>query len=577
MAAADDILRIFREFNRYTGDGKPGAPINAPLPVGDPQSGAHHPKKAELRAVLAGLVTDLEEGVDAVRDTLIEFRSRYLGAYDADPTADPEGNPLIIGALYFNTAEEVFRVWTGAAWRDLVAGSGSGGLAEVATRAALKAVSVNSRSVVFLNESGREGLFVLRTGSPPVTDTQEGVYVVSGTSGYYWERASGRLPTVRAFGAILDGTTNDSAAIQGAINVLGIAIIPYTATGFVAGGIDINPALGHIIRSEKRPVWKLPASATHAIRVLPASVAQSYAYIDDFVFDGAAAPATSGAILMNTSAGVVSGLRCKGLVVKDCGFAYKEEDSASNFVVDVEFGDVLCIFPRGRQIYSRRSRGFFKWNNIKVDNTYNVVGGRPRVTWNSVYFGDVLGLDFNELDVVGEVPGGTNNLSYQAGAIAVVIDGLVGGRGSIYGRRLLVDNTCGPAIQIRNAFNVEIDLMQAYANLGVAVELNTVSKSTFSKVKTFGGKGLANASAEASGLAMIACSLVTVSVLESENNTGSGSLHPGRLLEQQHHLRLLRRQHRQPQQTGGSDSHRERGRLPVPGQGVPRYLQLASQ
>lgn len=381
-------------------------------------------------------------------------------------------------------------------------------------------------TTAFLSEVGREGAFVLKAGSPPVTDTQEGVYVVSNTAGYYWERiyAPAMAPTVRAFGAALDGSTDDSNAIKGAIAVTGIAFIPYTSTGFVAGEVDITPSARHVIRAERTPTWKLGATHAYAIRVKPSSVADAYAYIDKFVFDGSAAPSTSGAILINTSAGNVSGLRCGGLIARDCGFAYREEDSASNFVVDMQFDDVLCFYTRGRQIYSRRSRGFFSWGDIKVDNTYNVVGGRPRVTWNSIYFGDVLGLDFNCMDVVGEVPGSPNNLSYQAGAIGIVIDGVVtSGRGSIYGRRMLVDNTCGPGIQLTNLFNVSIDTIQSYGNLGVPIELVNVSKSALARVKAFGGKGVANAAASASGVAMSACTNVILDVLEAENCTGSGN------------------------------------------------------
>lgn len=59
MAAEDVVNRAFREFNRYTGDGKPGEPTGAPLPVGDPQSGVHHPKKVELRAMLIEVLVSM--------------------------------------------------------------------------------------------------------------------------------------------------------------------------------------------------------------------------------------------------------------------------------------------------------------------------------------------------------------------------------------------------------------------------------------------------------------------------------------------------------------------------------------
>lgn len=48
----EKVRRVLREFKRYTGDGLPGEPVNAPLPVGDPQSGVNNPSKRELRGAL---------------------------------------------------------------------------------------------------------------------------------------------------------------------------------------------------------------------------------------------------------------------------------------------------------------------------------------------------------------------------------------------------------------------------------------------------------------------------------------------------------------------------------------------
>lgn len=45
------------------------------------------------------------------------FDDRYLGPYASDPTLDNDGNPLIVGALYFNTAG-VLRVYDGALWQN---------------------------------------------------------------------------------------------------------------------------------------------------------------------------------------------------------------------------------------------------------------------------------------------------------------------------------------------------------------------------------------------------------------------------------------------------------------------------
>lgn len=114
----DLINRVLREFRRYTGDGLPGEPTGAPLPVGDPQSGPHNPKKAELRSALIEAVIGAYEASEESAKTLSEFRRRYLGAFASDPNTDNEGDPLEPGALYFNTTYGKFRVWTGAVWQD---------------------------------------------------------------------------------------------------------------------------------------------------------------------------------------------------------------------------------------------------------------------------------------------------------------------------------------------------------------------------------------------------------------------------------------------------------------------------
>ena len=44
------------------------------------------------------------------------FDDRYLGAKTSDPSVDNDGNALLTGALYWNSATGVFKVWSGSAW-----------------------------------------------------------------------------------------------------------------------------------------------------------------------------------------------------------------------------------------------------------------------------------------------------------------------------------------------------------------------------------------------------------------------------------------------------------------------------
>lgn len=47
---------------------------------------------------------------------LSDFQARYLGARSANPTHDGNGNPVVEGALYWNTVAKNMRAYDGAAW-----------------------------------------------------------------------------------------------------------------------------------------------------------------------------------------------------------------------------------------------------------------------------------------------------------------------------------------------------------------------------------------------------------------------------------------------------------------------------
>lgn len=50
-----------------------------------------------------------------------QFDDTYLGQKASDPTVDNDGNPLITGALYYNTVSTKMRVYTGSGWIDVAA------------------------------------------------------------------------------------------------------------------------------------------------------------------------------------------------------------------------------------------------------------------------------------------------------------------------------------------------------------------------------------------------------------------------------------------------------------------------
>ncbi|MDV6330685.1 hypothetical protein [Asticcacaulis sp. 201] len=110
----------------------------------------------------------------------------------------------------------------------------------VATRTDLKALSTTTTAAAVLTESGREGTFILQTGTPPVSDPQEAIFVVSSTSGYYWRRDFTGGANFRWFGAdaVYTPTTNNWTQFQNALALCGALgaplYIPEGRYGFTA-------------------------------------------------------------------------------------------------------------------------------------------------------------------------------------------------------------------------------------------------------------------------------------------------------------------------------------------------------
>lgn len=81
--------------------------------------------------VVSGLtLADIEAQVplaqaaaDAAAASLDSFDDRYLGAKSSDPTTDNDGDPLIVGALYWNTPLAVMKSWSGTGWAALGGGA----------------------------------------------------------------------------------------------------------------------------------------------------------------------------------------------------------------------------------------------------------------------------------------------------------------------------------------------------------------------------------------------------------------------------------------------------------------------
>ena len=76
--------------------------------------------QATAAAGSATSAVSAQAAAEAARDSALaaydNFDDRYLGAKATNPTVDNDGNPLVAGALYFNTTSQDMRIYTGSAW-----------------------------------------------------------------------------------------------------------------------------------------------------------------------------------------------------------------------------------------------------------------------------------------------------------------------------------------------------------------------------------------------------------------------------------------------------------------------------
>jgi len=128
----------------------------------------------------AGSASTASAAAASALAALDSFDDRYLGAKSSDPTVDNDGDPLVAGALYFNTVSEVMKLYTGSAW---VAAYVSGEASNIAFTPTGDIAATNVQTAIA----------ELDTEKVPRTGTTGAAVIPSGTEAQRPSPAAGQL------------------------------------------------------------------------------------------------------------------------------------------------------------------------------------------------------------------------------------------------------------------------------------------------------------------------------------------------------------------------------------------------
>jgi len=290
-----------------------------------------------------------------------QFADTYLGHKAVEPTTDDDGDALIVGALYFNTVDNELRVYDGTDWQAVYAGAlkvnnFTGDGATVAYTLTTAPNNENSTQVYIDGVYQQKdtyttvGAVLTFSEAPPtsagievmiissfevgITDAQNVTYSQGGTgaSSRTVENKLQETVSVKDFGAVGDGVTDDTAAINAALAASDNVFVPagvYSVTSTIVVGT-----------SGKRLVGDSPALDnyyTDAVSVIQYNgVASNTTAVIQLGGNAVGAePSTAGSnnqlinlhIDANSLAGfcVYGTYATNGSIIRDCSFRYSLE------------------------------------------------------------------------------------------------------------------------------------------------------------------------------------------------------------------------------------------------------------
>lgn len=328
-----------------------------------------------------------------------------------------------------------------------------------------------------------------------------------------WQSKASDYVSILDYGAIGDGNVSNASANATALtNALATGKkvwIPYTAAGYHFGTNQITVGTGHVIEGENQVLLK--STATTSLFLMSAFFAGQHSGIHNVLIDMTGSGASSTAIRFRTGTNVVYGVRLSQIVFQNCVEAIGDEVHATTYIVDCMFTDIMCWKTRGRQVYIRRSRGFFLFRDFLVDFTQNT----GLVSYHGIHCEDFAGIEMERTDVVGwgvgtKVGDTTKYGIYLNNGVAAWLT------------RTFADSTIGIGIYLSNITFLFTAEIEAGLQSGFAIVIYNVSRGVLNNTIARGNVGTVSPTAGSAALYVESCSDLVFTGVMCDNSDGAG-------------------------------------------------------
>jgi hypothetical protein len=158
--------------------------------------------------------------------------------------------------------------------------------------------------------------------------------------------------SVKDFGAVGDGVTDDTAAFQEAINAGGTIIVPSPSVEYLITGQLTITQTGTTLWGEGMPTIRVATGASSLLRIRA-----SFFTLENFRFY-AGSPLSEAAILVDTINSALTNLRVANIRGENL-FGFYADNGGSNTVVNAVITDIYLNAHRGYGIYTRKHFAYF--------------------------------------------------------------------------------------------------------------------------------------------------------------------------------------------------------------------------